>query len=101
MAKESKLAKNARRGELVARYAAKRAELMATVKDGNASDEDKMDAYRRLQKLPRDSSATRYRNRCKVSGRARGYIREFGVSRIVFRELAREGMLPGVKKASW
>lgn len=101
MAKESKLAKNARRAELVTRYAEKRAELRAIVNDANASDDDKMEAYRRLQKLPRDSSATRYRNRCKVSGRPRGYIREFGVSRIVFRELAREGMLPGVKKASW
>jgi small subunit ribosomal protein S14 len=51
--------------------------------------------------MPRDASATRYRNRCKISGRPRGYIRDFGMSRIVFRELANQGMLPGVKKASW
>ncbi len=101
MAKESKLARNAQRAHMIEQYAAKRKELQATLKDPNASDDAKTDAYKRLYKIPRDSSPTRFKNRCKVSGRPRGYMREFGVSRIVFRELARQGMLPGVKKASW
>ncbi len=101
MAKESKLARNAQREHMIQQYAAKRKELQAIIKDPNASDEAKVDAYRRLYKIPRDSSPTRFVNRCRVSGRPRAYMRDFGVSRIVFRELARQGMLPGVKKASW
>lgn len=101
MAKESMVVKNARRARLVSVHAVRRQELVAVLKDPAASDEAKTEAYRRLYKMPRDASATRVRNRCKVTGRPRGYMREFGVSRIVFRELAREGMLPGVKKASW
>ena len=101
MAKESKLARNAQREHMIKQYAAKRKELQLIINDPKASDEAKMDAYKRLYKIPRDSSPTRFVNRCQVSGRPRAYMRDFGVSRIVFRELARQGMLPGVKKASW
>ena len=101
MAKKSKLAKNARRRVLIERYAEKRAELVKITSDAAATPDEKMAAYGKLAKLPRDSSATRYVNRCGVTGRPRAYMRKFGVSRIVFRELANQGMLPGVKKSSW
>ncbi len=89
MAKTSQLARNAKRVKLVAKYATKRAELK------RAGDSEG------LQKLPKNSSPTRVKNRCAVTGRSRGYLRAFGLSRIQFRELAREGKIPGVKKASW
>lgn len=89
MAKLSQLARNKKRVKLVAKYASKRAALKA------AGDSEG------LQKLPRNASPIRIKNRCSVSGRARGYMRPFGLSRIQFRELAREGKIPGVKKASW
>ena len=89
MAKTSQLARNVKRIKLVAKYAVKRAALKL------AGDSDG------LQKLPRNSSPVRIKNRCAVSGRGRGYMRDFGLSRIQFRELAREGKIPGVKKASW
>ena len=89
MAKTSQIARNAKRVKLAEKYAEKRAALKA------AGDFDG------LQKLPRNSSPVRINNRCAVSGRGRGYMRDFGVSRIVFRELARAGKIPGVKKASW
>ncbi|HVM59077.1 MAG TPA: 30S ribosomal protein S14 [Candidatus Paceibacterota bacterium] len=89
MAKTSQLARNRKRAKLVKKYAAKRAALKA------AGD------FEALQKLPRDSSPVRLKNRCAVTGRRRGYMRAFGLSRIQFRELARQGKIPGVKKASW
>lgn len=89
MAKKSQLARNAKRVKLVQKYAAKRALLKA---EGDSEG---------LQKLPRNSSPVRLKNRCAISGRPRGYMRTFGLSRIQFRELAREGKIPGVKKASW
>ncbi len=89
MAKTSQLARNAKRVKLVAKYAKKRAALKA------AGD------WEGLQKLPKNSSPVRIKNRCAFSGRSRGYLRAFGLSRITFRELAREGKIPGVKKASW
>jgi len=89
MAKTSQLARYAKKAKLVQKYAAKRAVLKA------AGDWDG------LQKLPRNSSPVRLKNRCAITGRSRGYIRTFGVSRMLFRELAREGKIPGVKKASW
>jgi len=101
MAKKSKIVKNERRKVLVERYAARRAELLAVIKDPETSYEAKREAYRRIARLPRDSSPTRYRNRCGVSGRARGYFRKFGMSRIALRDLAPRGELPGVRKASW
>jgi small subunit ribosomal protein S14 len=101
MAKTSKLAKNDRRAVLVARYADRRAELIKIIKDPEASYEDKREAYASIAKMPRDASATRYRNRCNVTGRPRGYFRKFGISRIALRDMAHRGELPGIRKASW
>ena len=89
MAKKSWIAREKKRRKMVAKYAAKRKALK------EAGD------YEGLQKLPRDASPVRLRNRCIISGRSRGYIRDFGISRIVFRDMAREGKIPGVRKASW
>ena len=101
MAKKSKIAKNKRRRVLADRYAERRAELVRIIKDPEASYEEKREAYIQIAKMPRDASATRYRNRCGVSGRPRGYFRQFGMSRIAVRDLAHEGELPGLRKASW
>jgi small subunit ribosomal protein S14 len=101
MAKKSKIAKNNRRKELAERYRERRAELTAIIKNPETTYEEKRAAYQAIAKLPRDSSPTRYRNRCGVSGRPRGYFRKFGMSRIAVRELAHNGELPGVRKASW
>ncbi|MGG0588406.1 30S ribosomal protein S14 [Priestia megaterium] len=89
MAKKSKIAKEEKRQALVKKYAELRKQLK---EQGN---------YDELQKLPRDSSPTRLHNRCEVTGRPRGYLRKFKLSRIAFRELAHKGQLPGVKKSSW
>lgn len=89
MARKSKIAKQKQREQKVAKYAAKRAQLKA---EGD---------YYGLSQLPRDASPTRLHNRCEFTGRPRGYIRHFGVSRIVMREMAHRGELPGVRKASW
>ena len=89
MAKKSKVAKERQRQEMVEKYAELRKELKA-----------KGD-YEALQKLPRDSSPTRLHNRCEITGRPRGYLRKFKMSRIAFRELAHKGQIPGVKKSSW
>jgi len=89
MAKESMKARELKRQKLVAKFAEKRAKLKA---EGD---------YEALSKLPRDSSATRLHNRCKLTGRPKGYMRQFGISRIQFREMASNGLIPGVKKASW
>ena len=89
MAKESMKAREAKRLKLVERYAAKRAALKA---EGD---------YIGLSKLPRNSNPIRLHNRCKLTGRPKGYIRMFGISRIQFREMASKGLIPGVKKASW
>jgi small subunit ribosomal protein S14 len=101
MAKTSKIAKNKRRKVLVDRYAERRAELVKVIKDPEASYDEKRDAYAAIAKMPRDASATRYRNRCAVSGRPRGYFRQFGLSRIAVRDMAHKGELPGIRKASW
>lgn len=101
MAKTSKIAKNKKRAELVERYAERRAELIKIIKDPDASYEDKREAYALIAKMPRDASATRYRNRCNVSGRPRAYFRKFGLSRIALRDMAHRGELPGIRKASW
>lgn len=101
MAKKSKIAKNKQRAMLVERYAERRAELVKIIKDPEAAYADKREAYQKLAKLPRDSSATRYRNRCGITGRPRAYFRKFGMSRSALRDLAHNGELPGVRKASW
>lgn len=89
MAKESMKAREVKRAKLAKRYAAKRAALKA---DGN---------YIAMSTLPRNSNPIRQRNRCKLTGRPRGYMRQFGISRITFREMASKGLIPGVRKASW
>jgi small subunit ribosomal protein S14 len=89
MAKKSWIARNKKRAETVAKYADRRKALKAA---GDSLA---------LQKLPRDASPTRVRNRCALTGRSRGYIRQYGISRIKFRELSLEGKIPGMRKASW
>lgn len=89
MAKESMKAREVKRAKMVAQYADKREKLKA---EGD---------WVGLQKLPRNASPVRMRNRCSVTGRPRGYMRQFGISRITFRELASKGLIPGIKKASW
>lgn len=89
MAKESMKAREAKRQKLVAKFAAKRAELKKT------------GAYAELQDIPKNASPVRLHNRCKLTGRPKGYMRTFGISRVTFREMANQGLIPGVKKASW
>ena len=89
MAKESMKAREVKRAKLIAKYAAKREQFLA---EGN---------YDLLQTLARNSSPIRLHNRCKITGRPKGYMRQFGISRIQFREMASNGLIPGVKKASW
>lgn len=101
MAKTSKVVKNEVRKQLVARHAEKRAALKATIISQTATPEEKEAAGRALRKLPRDGSATRIRNRCSMTGRPRAFLRQFGLSRVTFREMALQGLLPGVTKASW
>jgi small subunit ribosomal protein S14 len=101
MAKRSKIVKNDRRAETIERYAERRAELIKVIKDPDVPYADKREAYQLIAKMPRDASATRYRNRCGVSGRPRGYFRKFGMSRSALRQLAHNGELPGIRKASW
>ncbi len=99
MAKESLKAKEVKRARLAAKYAAKRAELKKII---NGDDyEAKEAAIIALQKLPPNSNPIRMHNRCKLTGRPKGYMRQFGISRINFREMALAGQIPGVKKASW
>lgn len=101
MAKVSKRVKNDRRRELVARYAERRAELKATIRLPSTSRADRAAAVSALQRLPRDSSPVRVRNRDAVDGRPRGHLRKFGLSRVRVRELAHRGELPGIRKSSW
>lgn len=101
MAKISSVTKTEKKRALVKKYAALRSRLQAIVKSPKSTIEERDEAYRQLRNLPRDSSATRVRNRCNLTGRARGYLRKFGLSRIKFRELALRGEIPGVVKASW
>jgi small subunit ribosomal protein S14 len=101
MAKKSKIAKNLKRKKLVAKYAERRAALVAVIKNPETSLEEKFEAQVALDKLPRDSAAVRVVNRCALTGRPRAYYRKFGLSRIALREEALKGNLPGVVKASW
>ena len=99
MAKESMKAREIKRAKLVARYAEKRAALKKIVNSG-----DPVEAYeaaQKLQAIPRNANPIRLHNRCKLTGRPKGYIRLFGLSRIQFREMASSGLIPGLKKASW
>ncbi|MFF7753875.1 30S ribosomal protein S14 [Streptomyces sp. NPDC007971] len=101
MAKKSKVAKNERRKEVVARYAERRAELKETIRRPSATQTERLAAQRELGRQPRDASATRVRNRDQVDGRPRGFLRVFGLSRLNLREQAHKGFLPGVRKSSW
>jgi len=101
MAKVSAVAKNDRREKLIKRYAEKRAKLKAIVSSKTSSDQEKFEAQLKLAKLPRNSSKIRHRNRCNLTGRPRGYYRDFGISRIALREHAGWGAIPGVIKSSW
>ena len=104
MAKESMKARERKRERLVNRYEKKRAELTKVLKSTDASEEiqsQKWDAMMQLQKLPANSSKIRKHNRCGLTGRPRGYMRQFGISRVTFREMANKGLIPGVTKASW
>ncbi|MBA4026104.1 MAG: 30S ribosomal protein S14 [Gordonia sp.] len=101
MAKKSKIEKNEQRKVIVARYAERRAALKETIRSTKSSDEQRAEAQLALQRLPRDSSATRIRNRDAVDGRPRGYIGKVGLSRIRLRQMAHNGELPGITKSSW
>ena len=101
MAKTSKIVRNAQRRELIDRHATKRHALRATIKSPATTPEEREAAYAAIRKLPRDSSPTRLRNRCSMSGRPRAFLRQFGLSRIAFRDMALNGLIPGVTKASW
>lgn len=101
MAKKSKIAKNEQRKVVVARWATRRAELKEIIRKPSSSDSERADAQAALQRLPRDSSPVRLRNRDAADGRPRGYLRKFGLSRVKMREMAHRGELPGVHKSSW
>ncbi|HEV2186112.1 MAG TPA: 30S ribosomal protein S14 [Stellaceae bacterium] len=101
MAKKSSIEKNQRRTKMSKASAPRRARLKALARDRNAAPEDRFEAQLKLGRLPRNSSPTRIRNRCALSGRPRGYYRKFGLSRIAVRELASSGQIPGMVKSSW
>ncbi len=101
MAKKSSVVKQQRRERLVALKREKRQELKNKIYDMNLSMEERQEAVIALNKMPRNSAAVRLRNRCQFTGRARGFLRKFKMSRLAFREMASHGMLPGVTKASW
>jgi small subunit ribosomal protein S14 len=101
MAKRSMIAREHKRTKLVGKFEAKRRSLKAIIRDPNASNEDKDEAVIKLQKLPRDSSPSRGRNRCQITGRPHGVYRKFGLSRNKLREATMRGDVPGLSKASW
>ena len=101
MAKKSMLMRNRRREKVVKRHAAKRAELKELIRDPRISEDVKAEAQKKLQKLPRDASPVRLRNRCALTGRPHGYYRKFGLSRTKLRETTMRGEIPGLSKASW
>lgn len=101
MAKASKIAANARRERTVARHREERLALKRTIKDPSTPVAERLLAQRALQRLPRDASPTRLRNRDAVDGRPRAHLRRFGLSRVRMREMAHRGELPGVTKSSW
>ncbi len=101
MAKASQIHRDLRRKKLIAKHAERRAELRQKLKDLNVSNEEKLEVQKAFAKLPRNSCPTRLTRRCALTGRARGYHRKFGLSRIKMRELALKGQLPGVRKSSW
>jgi small subunit ribosomal protein S14 len=101
MAKKSMIAREVKRAETVKKFAAKRAELKATIVSPSSNEEQVWEAQIKLQKMPRDASASRQRNRCRVTGRPHGVYRKFGLCRHKLREAAMRGDVPGLVKASW
>ncbi|MEX5635705.1 30S ribosomal protein S14 [Parafrankia sp. FMc2] len=101
MAKTSKIAADRRRREIVARHSERRAELKEIIRRPSTPQAERDAAVAELRRQPRDASATRLRNRDQVDGRPRGHLRDFGLSRIRFRQMAHAGELPGIRKASW
>ena len=101
MAKSSMIAREAKRTKTVAKYAKKREELKAKIKDDNVSYEDRMEAQQQLQKLPRDASPSRGRRRCSITGRPHGVYRKFALCRNKLREHTMRGDVPGLRKGSW
>jgi small subunit ribosomal protein S14 len=101
MAKKSKIVKNDRRRDVVARYAERRAELKRIIRAPGSTPEQRLAAQRALARHPRDASPVRLRNRDAVDGRPRGHLRKFGLSRVRVRDMAHDGQLPGIRKASW
>jgi len=101
MAKTNMVEREKRRTKIAARYATRRAELKELIRSPKTSQEDRAAAQVKLQKLPRDASPTRGRNRCAITGRSRGVYRKFGLSRVKIREVANRGEIPGLTKASW
>ena len=101
MAKKSQINRNAKREKMVAQYAARRAALKAKTADMKVPPEERFDAQLKLAKLPRNSSKTRIHHRCELTGRAKGYYRKPKLSRIMLRDLANWGQIPGMTKASW
>jgi small subunit ribosomal protein S14 len=100
MAKKGMIAREKKRQQLVLKYSTKRQLLKNALKSAEFL-EQKVQISRQIQKLPRNSSSTRLHNRCFITGRPKGYMRQFGISRITFREMASSGLIPGVRKASW
>lgn len=101
MAKLALKNREAKRAKQVAKYAAKRAELLAIINNARLGDEERMAARLKFQQLPRNASPVRQRNRCELTGRPRGYFRKFGLCRNKLREVAMRGEVPGIIKASW
>jgi small subunit ribosomal protein S14 len=101
MAKKSSIEKNKARRKLVVRFAAKRKELLAVANDQSRQMEERFEARLKLAEMPRNSSPTRIRNRCEITGRPRAYYRKLGMSRIALRELGSQGLIPGLVKSSW
>lgn len=101
MAKKSQLARDQKRRAMHDHYKDQRAALKAKMRESVDDPQARWDAQVALQKLPRNSSPTRLKSRCEVTGRSRGYMRKFGLSRITFREMASQGLLPGIRKSSW
>lgn len=101
MAKKSMIAREKKRARMVARYAARRAELKELIRNPKTSDEDRWQAQIKLQSLPRDASPVRRQNRCQITGRPHAYMRKFGLSRNKMREYAGLGQIPGVVRSSW
>ncbi len=101
MAKTNMVEREKRRARIVKQYASRRAELKEAVRDPKASPEQRAEAQAKLQRLPRDASPTRQRNRCSITGRSRGVYRKFGLSRVKLREAMNRGDIPGLGKASW